>query len=77
MAHAESIAFQKFRTRFSTEDACRRNYSGFGIRTALSARNAAVRNITWFAGGMRSSAALVDARPSSPQEPLCTARICR
>ena len=23
MAHAESITFQKFRTRFSTEDACR------------------------------------------------------
>jgi len=54
-----------------------RNYSGFGFQTALSARNAAVRNITQFAGGTRSSATLVDARPPSPQEPLCTARICR
>ena len=77
MAHAESITFEKFRTRFSTEDACRRNYSGFGIRTALSARNAAVRNTTRFADGTRSSAAPADTRPPSPLKPLCTARICR
>ena len=71
MAHAESITFQKFRTRFSTEDACRRNYSGFGIRTALSARNAAVRNITRFAGETRSSAAPASIkRPSRPGLPL-------
>ena len=54
-----------------------RNYSGFDSRMASSARNAAVRNITWFAGGIRSSAAPADTRPPSPQEPLCTARICR
>lgn len=54
-----------------------RNYSGFGFQTASSVRNAAVRNITRFAGGTRSSVTLVDARPPSPQEPLCTARICR
>ena len=77
MARAESITFEEFRTRFSTESAAGRNYSGFGFRTVLSVRNAAVRNITRFAGGTRSSAALVDARPPSPQEPLCTARICR
>ena len=53
-----------------------RNYSGFGFQTALSARNAAVRNITQFAGGTRSSAAPADTRLPSPQKPLCTARIC-
>lgn len=53
-----------------------RNYSGFGFQTALSARNAAVRNITQFAGGTRSSAVPADTRLPSPQKPLCTARIC-
>ena len=77
MARAESITFEEFRTRFSTEESCRRNYSGFGFQTASSVRNAAVRNITRFAGGTRSSAAPADARPPSPLEPLCTARICR
>ena len=71
MAHAESITFQKFRTRFSTEDACRRNYSGFGIRTASSARNAAAQNITRFAGETCSSAAPAGIkRPSRPGLPL-------
>ena len=53
-----------------------RIYSGFGFQTALSARNAAVRNITQFAGGTRSSAVPADTRLPSPQKPLCTARIC-
>lgn len=44
MARAESITFEKFRTRFSAETPAGQNYFGFGFRTALSARNAAVRN---------------------------------
>lgn len=77
MARAESITFEKFRTRFSAETPAGQNYFGFGFRTALSARNAAVRNTTRFADGTRSSAAPTDTRPPSPLEPLCTARICR
>ena len=77
MARAESITFEEFRTRFSTESAAGRNYSGFGFRTVLSVRNAAVRNITRFAGGTRSSAAPADTRSPSLREPLCTARTCR
>ena len=53
------------------------NYSGFGFRTASSARNAAVRNITRFAGGTCSSAAHVDTRPLSRLGQSCIARICR
>ena len=49
-----------------------RNYSGFGFRTVSSARNAAVRNTTRFAGEARSSAVPADARPPSPRGPLCT-----
>ena len=48
-----------------------RNYSGFGFRTVLSARNAAVRNTTRFAGETCSSAAPVGIRPPSrPGLPL-------
>lgn len=54
-----------------------RNYSGFGFQTASSVRNAAVQNITRFAGGIRSSAAPADTRPPLPLKPLCTARTCR
>ena len=53
------------------------NYSGFAFHTASFARNAAVRNITQFADGTRSSAAPAGIKRPSPQEPLCTIRICR
>ncbi len=57
--------------------AARRNYSGFAFQTASFARNAAVRNITQFANGTRSSAAPVGIkRPSRPGR-SCTARTCR
>ncbi len=69
--------FRNFAPDSARKRAAGRNYSGFGFQTASSARNAAVRNITQFAGGTRSSAAPADARPPSPQEPLCTARTCR
>ena len=54
-----------------------RNYSGFGFRTVLSARNVGVRNITQFADGTRSSAAPADIRPPSRPGRSCTARTCR
>ena len=53
------------------------NYSGFGFRTASSARNAAVRNTTRFAGGMRSSAAPAGIKRPSRLGRSCIARICR
>ena len=54
-----------------------RNYSGFGFQTALSARNAAVRNTTRFAGGMRSSAAPAGIKRPSRLGRSCIARTCR
>ena len=48
-----------------------RNYSGFGFQTASSVRNAAVQNITRFAGGMRSSAA-----PAGIKRPSRLGRSC-
>ena len=54
-----------------------RNYSGFGFQTASSVRNAAVQNITRFAGGMRSSAAPAGIKRPSRLGRSCTARTCR
>ena len=53
------------------------NYSGFGFQTASSVRNAAVRNITQFAGEMRSSAAPAGIKHPSRLGRSCTAHICR
>ena len=55
----------------------RRNYSGFGFRTVLSAQNAAVRNTTRFAGGTCSSAAPAGIKRPSRLGRSCTAHICR
>ena len=54
-----------------------RNYSGFGFQTASSVRNAAVRNTTRFAGGMRSSAAPAGIKRPSRLGRSCIARTCR
>lgn len=57
MARAESITFEEFRTRFSTEESCRVELFRLRFPNGFSVRNAAVQNIARFAGGMRSSAA--------------------
>ena len=54
-----------------------RNYSGFGFQTASSVLNAAVQNITRFAGEMRSSAAPAGIKRPSRLGRSCTAHICR
>ena len=63
--------FRSFAPDSARKTPAGQNYFGFGFRTALSARNAAVRNITLFADGTRSSAAPAGIRPPSrPSLPL-------
>ena len=77
MAQAESITFQEFRTRFSTEDACRaelfrlRFPNGFICPKCGCTEYYSVRERNAF------QAAPAGIKRPSPQEPLCTVRICR
>ena len=77
MAHAESITFEEFRTRFSTEDTCRAELFRLRYPNGFVCPKCAVRNITRFVDGTRSSAAPAGIRPPSRPGQSCTARICR
>lgn len=76
MAKAVAISFKEFCKRYSTEDACRRNYSASGFPRASFARNAVVLSIIFSGGERFASAALAAIRPLLPPGLLCTARIC-
>ena len=77
MAHTESITFQEFRARFSTENACWAELFRLRFPNGFACPKCGCTEYYPVRGEARSSAVPADARPPSPQEPLCTARICR
>ena len=77
MAHAESITFEEFRTRFSTEDICRAELFRLRFPNGFVCPKCGCTEYYRFADETRSSAAHVDTRPLSRLGQSCTAHICR
>ncbi len=77
MARAESITFGEFRTRFSTEEACRAELFRLRFPNGFVCPKCGCTEYYPVRGRNVFSAAHVDTRPLSRLGQSCIARICR
>lgn len=77
MARAESITFEEFRTRFSTEEICRAELFRLWFPNGFFCPKCGCTEYYRFADETRSSAAPAGIKRPSRLGRSCTAHICR